>query len=249
MSAPTVDTWRRGTRLLVRLADTLTADYDLVEFLDALVADAMDLFGASGAGILLVDPYGTPQLMAAASAADRALEMVQLHTENGPCLDAIRSSEPTYEPELRANTHRWPAWAPAAVAAGIASVYATPLTLRQQTIGAFNLFGDRPAALGTDELALLRALTDVATVGILHERVHREAHVVTEQLQTALTSRVVLEQARGLVAGRLGLTLEEAYRVLRAHSRNTNTKLTVVAHAVVDGSLAAEDLPRASAAP
>lgn len=237
----------RLARTFVDLADTLTSDYDALDFLDRLVADAVDLFLVESAGVLLTDQRGGIQLVASSSQDIRVIELYQLQSGQGPCLDAIATGAPVREPDLAAHADRWPNWAAVAVDAGYSSVYATPMRLRDQTIGALNLFGTTVSPLSDEDAALVQAMADLATIGILHERVFREAGIVTEQLQTALNSRVVIEQAKGVLAGRRGLDMNEAYRLLRAHSQNTNTRLTEVARGVIEGTIRTGDLRGAPA--
>lgn len=233
---------RRVAQMFVSLADTLTADYDPVQLMDDLVESAVEMFAVPAAGILLADQRGGVRLVASSCQDTRVVELFQLQSGQGPCLDAIASAEPVQEGDLARDPPRWPAWSPVAISVGYASVYATPMRLRDQTIGALNLFGDRVEALSAADLALVRALADMATIGVLHERVFRESHVVTEQLQSALTSRVIIEQAKGVLAGRRGLSMEHAYRALRTFSQTRNTRLTEVARGIVDGAIRTSDL-------
>jgi transcriptional regulator with GAF, ATPase, and Fis domain len=222
----------RETRLVgafVALADTLVADYDVVDLLHQLVDYCCELLGVAAAGIMLSDQRGSLQLLASSSEQTRLLELFQLQADQGPCLDCFRTGEPVTETDLAA-TDRWPVFAPHAAEQGYHYVHAVPLRLREQIIGAFNLFGDYPADPPTHDLTIARALADVATIGILHERAIRRGEVLTEQLQTALTNRVIIEQAKGVLAHAGGLEMETAFEALRAYGRHHSTRLSELAH-------------------
>lgn len=226
----------------VRVADTLVADYDVVELLQQLVEDCVELLGVSSAGLLLGDQRGALRVVASTSENTRLLELVQLQVDEGPCLDAFTTGTQVAVPELRETTQRWPRFAPSAVAAGFRSVHAVPLRLRSQGIGALNLFGTEAGALDPADLAVAQALADVATIGVLQHRVAQRSELLTAQLQTALDTRVVIEQAKGVLAERGGVTVEEAFQRLRSYSRRSQRKLTDVARAVVAGDAAVADL-------
>jgi transcriptional regulator with GAF, ATPase, and Fis domain len=222
----------------VELADTLVADYDVIEFLDGLTRRVVDLLGVTACGVLLADHLDALNVIAASSEQTRLLELFQLQNSQGPCLDAYRSGQPVLCASLDgAIAHRWPLFAPAARDAGFAAVYALPMRLRDQVIGAVNVFSDSAGRLTADEIELGQSLADVATIGILHERMVRRHDEVAGQLQTALNSRILIEQAKGVIAERLGVSVDEAFASLRRHARNTNTKLTDVAAGVVNERL------------
>lgn len=227
----------RGT--FVEMADTLVADYDVIDFLDTLAQRVVELLGVTACGVLLADHYGTLNILAASTEQTRLLELFQLQNSQGPCLDCYRTGDSVQCADLaQADAHaRWPLFAPAASATGFAAVHALPMRLRDQIIGAMNLFSATPGTLDTEEIELGQSLADVATIGILHERTVRRRDEVTEQLQAALNSRILIEQAKGAVAQQLGISVDQAFNVLRSHARNTSTKITDVATAVIDGGL------------
>jgi GAF domain-containing protein len=227
----------RAWRTLVRVADTLVADFDIIEFLDMLAEYGVDLLGVSACGILLADPEGSLNLVAASTEQARILELSQLQNDEGPCLDAFRTMSPVTCPDLATAGDRWPVFAPAALAAGFTAVHAMPMRLRQQPLGAFNLFSAVPGPLDDETIELGQALADVATIGILNERAIRRQEVVTEQLQVALNSRIVIEQAKGVLAERLQLSVDDAFTTLRRYARVNNRKLAEVAAAVAAGEL------------
>lgn len=221
----------------VALADTLVDDYDIVELLDQLVNACVNLLGVTAAGMLLDDQKGNLAVVASSSEETRLLEVFQLQNDEGPCLDCVRSGVSVSCADLRDEVSRWPLFVPAALAAGFLSVTAVPLRLRDQTIGGLNLFDVAAVAVPPDDRRMAQALADVATIGILHRRSAHRSTIVAEQLQHALNSRVVIEQAKGVLAERSNMTMERAFEVLRRHARNNNLKLTDVALAVVRGEL------------
>jgi hypothetical protein len=219
----------------VDLADTMVADFDVIEFLHLLSDRAVELLGASAAGVMLADPHGQLRVVAASTEAVRLLEIFQLEGEEGPCLESIRSGQPVSEPDLSGAQQRWPRFTPAALRAGFAAVHALPMRLREQILGGLNLFRDQPGPFDPADLRIGQALADTATIGLLHERNLRRAEVVGEQLQSALNSRIVIEQAKGKLAERLSLDMDTAFIILRHYARDHNLRLSELAQTVVDG--------------
>jgi transcriptional regulator with GAF, ATPase, and Fis domain len=228
---------RQVRHAFVELADTLVADYDVIDFLDMLAQRAVDLLGVTACGLLLVDHHQVLNLVAASSEQTRLLELFQLQNSEGPCLDCYHSGAPVRCPDLTQVDQRWPLFASAARDTGYAAVHALPMRLRDLTIGAMNLFSAGRGTLDDDAIALGQALADVATIGILHERAVRHQEEVAGQLQTALNSRIMIEQAKGVVAERLNVSVDDAFTALRGYARSGNHKLRDVASAVIDGSL------------
>lgn len=221
--------------VFVELADTLVDDFDMMDFLHVLTERSVQLLGVVAAGLLLADEQGTLQVVAASSERTRLLELFQLQTDEGPCVDCFRSGEPVSVVDL-AGAGRWPRFTTAAVEVGFASVHAVPMRLRTATIGALNFFGTHVGAVDEDRLRLGQALADVATIGLLQQRAIHRRDVVTEQLQTALNSRVLIEQAKGVLAERLQVGVDEAFTVLRRAARAQNRRLADLAEAVVGGA-------------
>jgi GAF domain-containing protein len=228
----------------VELADTLVADFDVVELLTRLADRCVDVLGVSAAGLMLAGPDANLRVMASSSEAMRLLELFELQAEEGPCLDCYRAGQPVVNQDLAMADSRWPRFAPEALAAGFRSVHALPMRLRGTVIGALNLFHLEPGEMQTADVEAAQALADVATIAILQHRATLEAQVVNQQLQHALNSRVVIEQAKGMVAERESLNMEEAFSALRTHARNHNLRLVDVAEAVIAGSLPASALDR-----
>ena len=220
----------------VELTDTMVADFDVIDFLHVLTDRSVQLLDVSAAGLLLADPRGELRVVAASSEAARLLELFQLQNDQGPCLDCFRAGRPVAAADLAAEARRWPRFAAAAQQAGFAAVQALPMRLRDQVIGALNLFRAVPGAFDPADIRIGQALADVATISLLHERSMRHSETLNEQLQTALNSRVIIEQAKGKLAERLGLDMDQAFNVLRNHARTRNQRLSDLAQAFIDGS-------------
>jgi GAF domain-containing protein len=220
--------------VFVEVADTLVADFDVIEFLHSVATHASEMTGAAAAGLMLADLDGGLHYMGASNEGARMLELFQIQHEQGPCLDCYRSGARVTEVDLATATARWPAFSERALSAGVRSVHAFPMRLRDQVIGALNVFGQESRALEPDEARVVQALADLATIAIIHERLIKQAEVLTEQLQFALNSRVAIEQAKGAVARSLGVTVDEAFELMRSHARRERTRLTDLAHAIVE---------------
>jgi GAF domain-containing protein len=232
-----MDGAERLARVFVELADTLVDEFDQVDFLQMLVDRLVELLGADAAGLMLADQRGALQLMASSVEEARGLEVFQLQVHEGPCLDCFATGQPVVNVDLAEAHERWPLFTPAAVAAGFRASHALPLRLRRQVLGAMNLFTAEPRRLDDEHIAIGQAMADVATIGLLHERNLREQTVLSEQLQAALHSRVLIEQAKGVLAARNAVGIAEAFAMMRSHARRHGLPLTSVAGAVIDGSL------------
>jgi GAF domain-containing protein len=224
-------------RTLVELADTLVADFDVVELLTLLTDRCVEVLGVGAVGLMLAGPDGELRVMASSSEAMRLLELFELQAREGPCLDCYRTGAPVLEADLNAATARWPSFAAEALGAGFRSVQALPMRLRGTIIGALNLFGADPAEMGKVDIDSAQALADVATIAILQQRKSYQAQLLNQQLQHALNSRIVIEQAKGMLAERERLSMPEAFSALRGYARLHNLRLVDVARSVVDGSL------------
>ena len=224
-------------KAFVEMADTLVDDYDVADVLHQLVQHCVRLLDAAAAGLMFVDQRGGLQVLASSTERTRLLELFQLQADEGPCLDCVRTGSPVVIDDLTAQSDRWPAFAPEAVREGFLSVHAIPLRLRRQTIGALNLFGTERGVMSEQDMTVARGLADTATVGILQERAIRRGEVLTEQLQTALNSRITIEQAKGVLAHASSVDMEQTFGLLRTHARRTGTRLADVAYQLVTGEI------------
>jgi GAF domain-containing protein len=231
-------------RTLVELADTLVADFDVVELLTLVTDRCVDVLGVGAAGIMLAGPDGELRVMASSSDALRVLELFEIQSQEGPCLDCYRTALPVTQHDLAVDEGRWPAFAVEALGAGFRAVHALPMRLRGSVIGALNLFHPEPGAMRSADIEAAQALADVATIAILQHRAALEAQVLNEQLNHALNTRIVIEQAKGMVAEREGLDMQQAFESLRSHARNHNLRLADVARDVIAGTLAPASLDR-----
>jgi GAF domain-containing protein len=222
---------------LVEMADTLVDDYDVVDLLTGLANRCVTLLGASAAGVMLASPAGELRLVASSSEAMRLLELFELQAQEGPCLDAFRTGQSIQHENLQAGTGHWPSFATAALQAGFLSASALPLRLREVTLGALNLLSGSRIPMPEADVIVARAFADLATLSIVQHRASIEAQRLNEQLSGALTSRVMIEQAKGVIAERASVSLAEAFARLRAYARNRNLRLTDVAQAAIDGTL------------
>jgi GAF domain-containing protein len=222
---------------LVELADTLVDDYDVIDVLSGLADRCVRLLGASAAGVMLAAPSGELRLVASSSEAMRVVELFELQAQEGPCLDAYRTGERVGHESLLAGAGRWPRFATVAIEAGFRSALALPLRLRDATIGALNLFSDEDRPMDEADVLVARAFADLAAISVLHQRATTEAQRINEQLTNALNSRIVIEQAKGVVFERAGVDMAEAFSRLRAYARDQNLRLTEVARAAIDGTL------------
>ena len=221
----------RETRVLdavVTLVDTLLHDFDVVDLLTELTQQCADLLDVASAGFLLADPLRKLRLLAATSEQTRELELFQLQADEGPCVDCYTSGQPVSVADLQNATERWPRFVPAALDAGFASVHAIPMRAAGIVLGALGLFGTRPGELNDADLLVGQSLTHIACVAILQE-IPPTPSIVMPQLRQALTSRVVVEQAKGFLRESLGVSIEEAFHLLRTYSRNHQRHLTDVA--------------------
>lgn len=225
----------RETRVLdavVSIVDTLLVDFDVVDLLTELTERCTQLLGIESAGFLLADPLHQLRLMAATSDQTRELELFQLQADQGPCMDCYATGEPISVADLQSEADRWPRFVPAARAAGFASVHAVPMRAAGIVLGALNLFGTRAGELSEADLLVAQTLTHIACVAILQERAPTPS-IVMPRLRAALTSRIVVEQAKGFLRGSLDVTIEDAFTLLRTYARTHGEHLTDVARRLV----------------
>jgi len=224
-------------RTMVELADNLVDEFDIVDLLTLLADRCVEVLDASAAGIMLVGSDGQLQLMSSSNEAMRVVELFELQSAEGPCWDCFYSGRPIVNQDLTTAQERWPDFAPIAVGAGFLGSDAIPMRLRGNVIGALNLFRTERGSLSDDDITVAQALADVATIAILQNRTSVMAAEVNAQLTAALTSRIVIEQAKGIIAERRRVSIDTAFAHLRRHARNHNLRLADLARATVDGSV------------
>jgi GAF domain-containing protein len=227
---------RRLTSAFVTLADTLVADYDVVDLLQTLVDTCAELLDADAAGLMLSDTDGELSVVASTSERSRLVEMMQLSSGAGPCMECFATGAAVTVRDVELIGDRWPGFTEEALAQGFRSVHGVPLRLRGAVIGTLNLFRTSTGVLSEEDMAVAQGLADVATIGILQQRAIREADTAKRQLQHALDSRVLIEQAKGVIAHTRGVNMDEAFRTLRDHARSHNLNLRDVAESVVNRS-------------
>ena len=221
----------------VALADTLVDDFDVVELLDRLVADCVSLINVDAAAILLMNGNRTLEVVASSNEASRLMEVFQLESHAGPCIDAVQTGRPVSVTELAELQRSWPAFGRAVKEIGFTAVYALPMRLRAEKIGALNLFNTAKPALSEFDHRLAQALADVATIGILQQRTLSRASNLADQLQLALNTRISVEQAKGVIAEYGGVGMGAAFNALRGFSRDHGIKLSAVAQQLVSREL------------
>ncbi len=231
-----MDRYERLANAFVGLADTLVADYDVIELAQQLIDSTMALLPIAAAGILLGDSSGDLHVFASSSEQTRLLELLQVEADVGPCLEAYRTGQPVIVADLSADPTRWPAFTERAAEYNFRSVTALPLRLRNERVGALNLFRGEKGSLSNADVAVAQALADVATVGILHQRVLTRSELVNQQLQTALNTRLIIEQAKGVLAERGTIDMDRAFKLLRMHARRSNQRLADLARDVIGGA-------------
>jgi transcriptional regulator with GAF, ATPase, and Fis domain len=221
----------------VHLADTLVADYDVIDFLHYLIERCIALVDVDEAGVMLADPHGRLHAVAASTERLRLLELFELQNHDGPCLDAFRSGDPVSARDLNEQHQHWPSFAGEAINIGFRSAHSVPMQLRDETIGAINLLRADVGVLTDTDSKLVSALADIATIGVLQQRRTSAALSTAAALQGALSSRVLIEQAKGVIAERSKISIDEAFDTLRKYARDHQQGLTIVAGQVVDGTL------------
>ena len=231
----------------VGLADTLVEDYDIIDFMQTLAERCVDLLDVSAAGIMLADSDGRLHHAACSSEQKRLVELFEIQIEKGPCFDAYRERTSVQSASPEEAEALWPQFAPRALESGFVSFSAVPMRLRAKVIGALNLFSSRQQALVDRDLDIAQAMADIATIGILQERAIRDHSVYSSQLQVALSSRIAIEQAKGVVAERNHISVDQAFEIIRSFTRSHHRALSDTARRIVDGTLSVDELAVAGA--
>jgi GAF domain-containing protein len=233
----------RLAKTFVAVADTLVDEFDLIEFLQMLTRRVGEVVDASTVGLMLADHHRKLQFMAGSDETAKVMELFQLHHDEGPCVEAFHSAQAVVNVDLPAANERWPSFAPRATAAGIGSVHAFPLRLRSEVIGAMGVFGyNVDAVLDETDMRVVQSLADVAAISLLQERAIRRGELLAEQLQGALNSRVIIEQAKGAVAQARGISVDDAFKLIRGYTRSHNQRLGEVAYAIVSNPASVPEL-------
>lgn len=233
---------RRFAPAFVELADNLVDDFDLIDFLSLLTDRCVGTLDVAAAGVLLADRGGVLRVLASSSDDVRLIELLQLQNDRGPCLSCYRTGESVTVTDLAAGTERWPRFAEDAQRRGFTSVQALPLRLRERVIGALNLFHTEALPYNPEVTEVAQAMADVATISVLQQRTAEDQDLLTRQLETALDTRVVIEQAKGKLAERFGVDMEEAFSLLRGYARRHNRRLTELSTAFIEGTESLPDL-------
>lgn len=221
----------RETQVLnavVELVDSLLEDFDVVDLLTGLTERCAELLDVAAAGILLANPLQQLRLLAATSEAARELEVFQLQADEGPCMDCYATGEPVSVGDLQAEIGRWPRFVPVALAAGFSSVHAVPMRAAGIVFGALGLFGSSPGGLTEADLLVGQTLTHIACVAILQENPPTPMTLMPP-LHAAMTNRVIVEQAKGLLHEMLDVSVEDAFDLLRTYARVNGDHLSELA--------------------
>jgi GAF domain-containing protein len=224
---------RDVVQAFVSLVDSLLDDFDIVELLTTLTERCAQLLDVATAGLLLADAQGELHLMAATSRRTHDLEIFQLQSDQGPCLDCYRSGAPVSVANL-AESDRWPLFVAAATEAGFASVHAVPMRAMNSVLGALGLFGTAAGALSDHDLDVAQALAHVATVAILQNQRTVDTTVISPGLRNALLSRITVDQATGFVYERTGLSMDDSFRRLRDYAHRHRKHLTEISRQLLD---------------
>ncbi|HEV2636052.1 MAG TPA: GAF and ANTAR domain-containing protein [Actinocrinis sp.] len=234
------------TKAFVQVADALTDDFDVIDFLQQLCARCVDLLDVAAAGVLVADTRGDLQLLAASDERARVLELFALQHDQGPCVACYASGHASTGIDLAdpQATGEWPEFADRARADGFTLAHALPLRLRGRVIGALGLFQTDRTPLGEAEIALAQALADVATISLMQQRTMDQAYTEAVHLQNALNSRITLEQVKGILSERWGCTPDDAFAALNNHARSHHLKLTDLAREIAAGSFDTDTISR-----
>ncbi len=246
-----MDATSRETQIseaFVTLTDTLTTDFDVVDLLHTLVEECTKILDTDQGGLMLVDSSGELQLMTSTSEEADFVEVMQLNASSGPCIECFTTGKAVSVADISAGGSRWPEFQKAAIQGGFKSAHATPMRLRGQVIGTMNLFSTTLGQLNERDIALAQALTDVATIALLQERIVSDARVVPDQLHRALDTRILIEQAKGMISHTFAIPMDSAFDVIRTYARNNGLAIRTVAERISQRTIEVRSLiPQAAA--
>ncbi|MEZ0096131.1 GAF domain-containing protein [Streptacidiphilus sp. EB129] len=236
----------RLTEVFVEVADSLTDDFDIIDLLQRLSERCVELLDVSAAGILLVDQHDELQILAASDENTRLLELFALQHDQGPCIECYRTGQARTDIDLTtpAAQSQWPHFTARARHAGFARTHAIPLRLRRRVVGALNLFHQEPGTFTSADQSLAQALADIATIAILQQRTLQQSQLERVQLQTALNTRIIVEQAKGILAERWHTSIDEAFAILRDYARTHQAHITDLARQIIAGDIDTEAILR-----
>ena len=221
----------------VKLADTLTENFDLVDLLHTLIDECVRIFDVQAGGLMLADDEGRLELVSSTSERAELVEVMQLNAGAGPCVECFETGAAVVVTDIDVDGTRWPEFREEALAQGFRSVYAAPMRLRGRIIGTVNLLATRAGSLSDVDSGAIQSLADAATIAILQERLLRESAIITAQLNRALTSRIFIEQAKGVLSQSESITMDEALNRMRSFARASNRTLQDVAEAIANRTL------------
>jgi GAF domain-containing protein len=224
----------RVSAAFVKIAGTLVAEFDVFDLLQNLVNESVEIVGAAAAGLVLADPAGELQVMASTSDGSQLMETLQLEAGAGPCVDCFRTGAVVAIHDIADQASQWPLFQSSALSQGFRSLHAVPMRLRRRTIGAMNLFGSDIGPLTSENAAIAQAFADVATISIIQERAARENALINDQLRRALNSRILIEQAKGVIAQSSQVDMQTAFARLRSYARSHNQTIYETAEKVVN---------------
>lgn len=243
---------QRLTEAYVELADCGPGQFDIADFLRRLAHRSVELLDAAGASVMLADNHGQLKLVASSSPGIRVAEAPDPRVGSGPGPEAYLSGRPVTCTDLDDVPERWEGFAALARAAGYRSAHAWPLRHQDQVLGAIELYGANTGEYDENAAHVAAGLARIATITLLRERRQQRADTLAQQLQQALDSRLVIEQAKGMLAERRSLGVDQAFVLLRGHARRHQMRLATLASQVLDGtadgSLIARPHPRPAGA-
>ena len=223
---------------LQRFARALTSGYGIGDVLHNLTEEMTDVLDLTGAGVTLVHD-GQQRFVTAAIDAIATLERVQEQWQAGPCIDAVATGRPVAVPDIAAGdaSKRWPDYTVAAKTAGIQAVAGIPMLAEGVAVGAVNLYDSPPREWSAEDLRVATTFADIATGYLTHASAARQQQRTAEQLQQALNTRLIIEQAKGVLAVKRETSVDDAFQILRKYARDHNARIHDVARAVVTGEI------------